>query len=58
MKYAVVIWLVFLVIGMAGWVMNVAKLISMFHDPSVTPMLVMRIVGVVAAPLGSILGWF
>ena len=45
------------VAAIGGWVANIVKLIGMV-DGSVTTMFVMRVVGIFAAPLGSILGYF
>lgn len=40
-----------------GWVANLAKLIGML-DGSVTTMFIIRIVGVFAAPIGAVIGYF
>lgn len=47
------VWL--LLIG--GWVSNLVKLFGSL-DGAVTAMFIARIVGVVVAPLGSLLGYF
>jgi hypothetical protein len=39
-----------------GWVANIVQIVHMIHEP-VTTELVIRIVGVFAAPVGSVLGW-
>ena len=39
-----------------GWVLNIVKLITTINDP-ITNMFIARIVGVVFAPLGAILGY-
>lgn len=44
-------------LGIGGWIANVVKLIGML-DGSVTAMFIARVVGVFAAPLGAILGFF
>lgn len=49
------ITLVLLLIG--GWISNIVKLIGMFDGP-VTTMFIGRIVGVFAAPVGAVLGYF
>ena len=47
----VVVWL----IGIVGWVANIVQVVSMW-SPDVTAMLVLKIVGIFVAPLGSVLG--
>lgn len=44
------------VLGVGGWIANIVKLVGML-DGSVTAMFIARVVGVFAAPLGSILGF-
>ena len=44
-------------LGVGGWVANLVKLIGMI-DGSLTTMFVIRIVGVFAAPVGAVLGYF
>lgn len=41
-----------------GWTMNIIKVIGALDDPTITPMFAIRILGILAAPLGAILGWF
>lgn len=48
---------VLVILGVGGWIANVVKLIGML-DGSVTAMFIARVVGVFAAPLGSVLGFF
>jgi len=43
-------------VGIVGWVANIVKLIGMPFDP-ITGMGIARIIGVVVAPLGSVLGF-
>ncbi len=45
-----------LVLAVSGWIANIIKLIAII-DGQVTGMMIFRIVGVIAAPLGSILGF-
>lgn len=53
-----VIWGVIVIASIGGWVANVVKLFGMLGDHiEVTGMLVMRIIGVFAAPIGAILGY-
>lgn len=42
--------------AIAGWVMNIVQVIKM-ADGGFTTLFVLKIVGIFAAPLGSILGW-
>ena len=49
----IILW----VAAIGGWIANIVKLIGMV-DGSVTTMFVLRVVGIFAAPLGSILGYF
>lgn len=48
---------VFALLGIGGWVANIVKLIGIL-DGGLTAMFVARIVGVFAAPLGAVLGFF
>lgn len=41
-----------------GWVMNVIALVHMVYDPTISVLLVLRIVGIFFPPLGAVLGWF
>jgi len=43
--------------GLGGWIANIVKLFGMFDGP-VTALFIGRIVGVFAAPLGAVLGFF
>jgi hypothetical protein len=43
--------------ALGGWVANIVKLIGML-DGSITSMFVARVVGIFAAPVGAILGYF
>lgn len=53
---AAIIGFVVLLAAIGGWVANIVKLIGML-DGSITAMLVVRIVGIFAAPLGAIVGY-
>lgn len=48
---------VLLLLATGGWIANVVKLFGMFDGP-VTALFIGRIVGVFAAPLGAVLGYF
>jgi len=43
--------------GIGGWIANIVKLVDML-DGDVTAMFIARIVGIFAAPLGAVLGYF
>lgn len=47
---------VFVLLGVGGWVANVVKLIGSNFDP-ITGLVIARCIGVVLAPLGSVLGF-
>lgn len=40
-----------------GWIMNIIEIVATFSGP-ITGMLIARLVGVLAFPLGGILGYF
>eukprot|EP00873_Tetraselmis_striata_P020737 jgi/Tetstr1/441001/TSEL_029269.t1 len=42
--------------GIAGWIMNIVKIVGSVADP-ITGLLILRCIGVVLAPLGAVLGW-
>ena len=44
-------------LGIIGWIANIVKLIGMIHG-EITAMFIARAVGVFAAPVGAILGYF
>lgn len=54
---ALAIYLVVLVLGLIGWVMNLFKIIPLL-DNGLGAWLVARIAGLVVVPLGALLGWF
>lgn len=49
-------YLALLIAGVAGWVMNIVAIVHTVNQP-ITGLLIARLVGVPAAPLGAILGW-
>jgi len=51
------LWLAIIVAALVGWVMNI---VAIFHSnfSSITGELVLRVIGVFVAPLGSIMGLF
>jgi hypothetical protein len=45
-----------IILGFAGWIMNIVKLAGIVSEP-LSGMMILRGIGVVLAPLGAILGW-
>jgi len=54
---AILFWIVLWLAMIVGWVENIVKLVGSVHDP-ITLLTVLRIIGIFAAPFGSILGLF
>lgn len=52
---ALVLFLI--VAGFGGWIANIVKFVGMLGG-EVTAMFIARIVGIFAAPLGAVLGYF
>lgn len=53
--------LVFCIVGLicaGGYIANIVKLVELAGTDTITTMFIVRIVGVVAMPLGVILGFF
>jgi hypothetical protein len=42
--------------AIGGYIANVVKIVDVINDP-VTPMLILRAIGVIALPLGAIMGY-
>jgi hypothetical protein len=51
------VWVALVLAGVGGWIANIVKFCGMDFG-SVTAMLVLRAIGIIAAPLGAILGYF
>ena len=49
--------LLLIVVAIGGWVANIVKLVGMIGG-DVTAMFIARCVGIFAAPLGAVLGFF
>jgi len=49
-------WTVYLIFMAVGWVLNIVTIVSHINDP-ITTMTVLRVVGIVAAPLGGVMGY-
>lgn len=45
------------IILFAGWIMNLFKIVNHMND-NLTMAMILRVIGVFAAPLGSIMGYF
>ena len=39
-----------------GWIMNIVSIIHVISEP-ITPMIILRLVGIIVFPLGGILGY-
>ena len=50
------IFLMVWVLGTVGWIANIVKLIGMDLEP-ITMLLILRVVGIITAPLGAVLGF-
>ena len=61
MPTIVAIWLggvVVFVLGLIGYIMNIAKFMALLNDP-ITAMALVRAVGIFPlVPVGAIMGWF
>ncbi len=55
-EWPIVLWALFMLLLIGGWIANVVKLVGMV-DGGITAMLVIRIVGVFAPPVGGVLGY-
>ena len=44
------------IIALTGWIANIVQVVPMIND-TITGMLILKIVGIFAGPLGSILGY-
>ena len=51
----VVIWIALAIVSIVGWGLNIIKL---FGADTISGEVVVRVIGVFAAPLGAILGYF
>ena len=47
----------FVIVCLVGWVMNIIALVGAINDP-LTGMILLRGIGIIVAPLGSVLGFF
>ena len=50
----VLLWVAFI----AGYVLNIVNIINNLSTDEVTNMFIFQCIGIIIAPLGSILGWF
>jgi hypothetical protein len=51
------LWVTLYVAAAYGWIINLVQVFKHLGDPTVTPLFVARCFGIVAAPLGAILGF-
>lgn len=47
---------IILILGMIGWIMNIIAIISTMAGP-ISGVFIVRLVGIIVAPLGAIMGW-
>lgn len=56
--FVFVVWFAGCFAGALGWVLNIVKILGMDFDPNnISMMLVLRLIGVIVAPLGAVLGY-
>lgn len=53
---AMIFYILAIVVGIGGWIANVVKLLGMLGGP-VSAKFVVRVVGVIAFPLGAVMGF-
>ena len=53
----VLLWFTVAILGVTGWVMNLITVFHTANDP-ITGTFILRCVGIIAFPIGAILGWF
>ena len=51
------IYVVVILAALVGWVLNIVDILAVVNDP-ITPMFILRIVGIFIFPLGAVLGYF
>ena len=47
---------IILILGMIGWIMNIITIFSTMANP-ISGVFIIRIVGIIVAPIGAIMGW-
>lgn len=55
MPFVTVLFVFVWVLAIVGWVANIVQTVGMAYEP-ITTLLILKIVGIFAAPLGSVLG--
>jgi hypothetical protein len=54
-----ILYVIVVIAFVGGWIANLVKTVGLFiHSDPITTMFIGRIVGVIVAPLGAILGYF
>lgn len=53
----VLVYMGLIIASLVGWVLNIVAIVHALHEP-ISAMFVARLFGVVAAPLGAVLGYF
>ncbi len=56
MGFAVVGWFALWLALIIGWIMNIVQVVQLASEPFST-LLAVKLVGILVAPLGAILGW-
>ena len=58
MKNAIIIYLIGLILGIIGWILNIVDIINKASDNSeITTTFIIQCIGIFIAPLGAVLGW-
>lgn len=58
MRAAALAWMVIVIGGIVGWVMNIVQLVQLAQlDGGINGLFVLKALGVIVAPLGAILGY-
>jgi len=52
----VLLYIALILAAVIGWVMNIIQIVHM-SDGGVTAKLIIKLIGVFAAPLGALMGW-
>ena len=55
----VLLWVFVIAAGLVGWVANLVQIIQQWPSgwDAVTPMIAMKLIGIIVPPLGAVMGW-
>jgi len=56
MSYLILAYIALIAAGTIGWILNIVAIVHTIDTP-ITGMFIARLVGVLAAPLGAVLGY-